>query len=246
MSSENLLAQVAELRRSGLTAVQIARELGLTKAQVQPMLRQVAGQGRSIQQPLPEPAERTLAGCWINAGWSIGLGLDGAPPEWAAGDRQDDDDDEVGSGGLATIAIARADRPSRASLCVFLVDVYCLGVKNALGPVVVSATTIDDRLRTVYGGHPRPPRPVPLELAQHLVHGAVDYATSLGFSPHEDFAQAAPYLGAPAGPCPIQFGRDGVPFYVSGPYDDTAAVMATLNRTAGSGNFHLLTELPIS
>ncbi|MEJ7704145.1 MAG: hypothetical protein WKF47_10940 [Geodermatophilaceae bacterium] len=38
----------------------------------------------------------------------------------------------------------------------------------------------------------------------------------------------------------ITFGRDGMPFYAAGPYDDANAVMRTLTRTAGEGNFHFL------
>jgi len=31
-----------------------------------------------------------------------------------------------------------------------------------------------------------------------------------------------------------------MPFYAAGPYDDANAVMRTLTRTAGEGNFHFL------
>jgi len=36
----------------------------------------------------------------------------------------------------------------------------------------------------------------------------------------------------------ITFGRDGVPFYVSGPYDNPRSVVRTLDRTCGEGNYH--------
>ncbi len=65
-----------------------------------------------------------------------------------------------------------------------------------------------------------PSVPVPVELAQHVVHGAVAYARSLGFEPPGDFTPAVAYLGTPTGPTPIRFGRDGSPFYISGPYDN--------------------------
>lgn len=67
MSSQDLLSRVQELRRAGLTAPQMARELGLTKAQLQPLLRRVAGSQRTPapDRPLPEPAARELVGCWI-------------------------------------------------------------------------------------------------------------------------------------------------------------------------------------
>ena len=243
VSPENLLSRVGELRRSGMTAPQIARELGLTKVQVQPLLRQVAGSQRTLvaDRPLPEPADRELLGCWICPGWSAGLGLDDAP-EWAALDP--DAGDGVGSGGLAAVMVARADRSSRVTLCGFLVDVHCLGVKNTLGPQTVSSGAVLDRTRAFFRAFPTPARPAPLELAQQLVHGAVAYAAALGFTPHPEFADVAPYLGPPSGPCPIRFGLNGKPFYISGPRDRPGEVIATLERTAGAGNYDLLTHVP--
>jgi hypothetical protein len=49
----------------------------------------VAGspQGPVVERPLPEPVEREVVGCWVNPGWSDGLGLDQAP-KWAASDPQ--------------------------------------------------------------------------------------------------------------------------------------------------------------
>jgi hypothetical protein len=70
--------------------------------------------------------------------------------------------------------------------------------------------------------------PAPLELAQHLVFGAVEFARKLGFEPHPDFATAADHLGTWPGHCPIEFGYKGSPFYIQGPYDDVEAIANTL------------------
>jgi hypothetical protein len=75
------------------------------------------------------------------------------------------------------------------------------------------------------------------------VHGAVAYARGLGFQPHADHAPAAPYLGTPDGPTPIRFGRDGRPFYIAGSNDNPSAVLRTLDSTAGTGNYHYLTQV---
>ena len=78
---------------------------------------------------------------------------------------------------------------------------------------------------------------VPVDLARHLVFGAVAYARELGFEPHPDFAAAAGHLEPWSGPSAISFGRDGKPFFMPGPYDDAASVMKTLKRSVGRGNF---------
>ena len=82
----------------------------------------------------------------------------------------------------------------------------------------------------------------PVELAQNLVHGATAYARSLGFEPHPDFADAAPYLGTPPTSTPIAFGREGTPFYISGPRDNSRAVIRTLEGSVGAGNFQYLAD----
>ena len=61
---------------------------------------------------------------------------------------------------------------------------------------------------------------VPLELGRHLVWGAVDHPRRLGFEPAPDFPDTAGHLGEWTDTSRITFGRDGVPFYVSGPYDN--------------------------
>jgi len=243
MDSEDLLSRVRELRRAGLTATQMARELGMTKAQVQPLLRQVAGSQRTPvpDRPLPEPAARELVGCWISPGWSAGLGLDDAP-DWAATDPQGAGDPTTG--GLAAVMVARADRSSRVTLCGFLLDVYCLGVKNTLGPLTVSSSAVHDRSRRFFSGFPDLPQSAPLELVQHLVHGAVAYAASLGFDPHEEFPDVQPFLGPAPGSCPIRFGRDGTPWYIAGPPDNVRQVIATLDRTVGAGNYQYIIGVP--
>jgi hypothetical protein len=76
------------------------------------------------------------------------------------------------------------------------------------------------------------------------VFSAVEYARGLGFEPHADFAPAAGHLGPWTGPSAITFGRDGKPFYVSGPYDNASKVMKTLQSTVGSPPaFNVLTSI---
>lgn len=65
----------------------------------------------------------------------------------------------------------------------------------------------------------------------------------VGFEPSPDFAPAAGHLGPWAEDSAITFGRDGVPFYVQGPYDDARAVLRTLTSTVGEGNFHFITSM---
>lgn len=246
VSRAELLARVRELRARGLSPKQVARELGMEPAEVAPLLRQVAGSPRAMvtQQPLPEPGERDVVGCWINPGWSAGLGLDQAP-DWAAADPEGSAEgvSERFAGGLAGALVARAERSGRVTVCGWLVDTFCLGVKDAVGPRTMSSSALFDFTRQFFSAFDVTPRTAPLELAQQVVHGAIGSAASFGFAPHSDYAATASFLGPDPWQCPIRFGREGVPFYVSGPRDDPRKVIAALEATAGPGDYHYLAGL---
>jgi hypothetical protein len=81
------------------------------------------------------------------------------------------------------------------------------------------------------------PQTAPLDLAQHLVLGAIEYARRLGFEPHPDFEKCRGHLGPWAGPAPIEFGYRGEAYFIQGPHDDVATILRTLDRSVGRGNF---------
>jgi hypothetical protein len=224
------------MRERGSSPKQIAKALGLRPSAVAPLVRQVA----SLQQSQADPAHRALLGCWISPGWSAGLGLDDVP-EWAASDPLGATDPSTG--GLAKVLVARQERASRATLCGFLIDVYCLGVKNTTGPLSMGTGSIDAYRRDFFSAFDAPALSVSSDLAQHLVHGAVAYARSLGFEPAASFVTTAAYLATPTTPTPIRFGREGKPFYISGPHDNPRAIVQTLETTAGAGNYHYIAHM---
>ncbi len=41
----------------------------------------------------------------------------------------------------------------------------------------------------------------------------------------------------------LEFGKDGKPFYISGPRDNADRIIATLKEHVGNGNFHYLLSL---
>ena len=129
----------------------------------------------------PGPA---LAGCWISPSWSTGLTV-GDHPGWPL-----HEDPAAGTDGLAAVLVARRHRHGKVSVCGYLADVYCLGVKNALGPEVMDDLGLRGFVRDFFSGYDGDPLEVPIELAREVVFGSVEYARSLGFDPHPDFAAA--------------------------------------------------------
>lgn len=220
--------QIRSLRARGLSPKEIARALQISPAAATRLIREVAAEEAA------SATEPPVRGCWVNAGWSQGLTFD-PRPEW-----EDTTKPDVGFGGVVSVLIAREAGRSRVSVCGYLVDTYCLGVKNVLGPDVMGASRYEDFVRTFFGGYDDPPLAAPLELAQELVLGAVDFARGLGFEPHEQYEAAREHLGAWTGPGAITFGLNGRPYYVQGPYDDADRIMRRLERSAGRGKFEFL------
>jgi hypothetical protein len=228
MDREELLRRVRELRAQGRTPKAIARTLGVPPATVAPLVRAIAAQDHA------DTPDHELIGCWVSPGWSDGLTVAGHP-EWP-----DVHTPDAGTSGLVTVLVARDERRSRVRVCGWLVDVYCLGVKDIIGPRVVHTDRLADLTSSSFAAYQARPLAAPLDLAQHLVFGAVEYARGLGFEPAPGFTATTGQLGPWTGPSPIGFGRDGKPLFVQGPRDNTAGILTTLERSVGRGNFHFL------
>jgi hypothetical protein len=183
MPDPELTERVRALRERGRSPKEIARALKLPPATIAPLVRAIAAQ------TAPENPALVLARCWVSAGWSSGLTIHGQP-DWPGADAPRDFD-ELAPSGLVTVLVAAERGGSKVSVCGYLVDVYCLGVKNALGPRGLDRRKLPEFVHQYFQTHDELPVPAPLDLARHLVFGAVAYAGDLGFEPHSDFAAAA-------------------------------------------------------
>lgn len=232
MGDEELLQQVRALRSQGHTPKHIARALGVRPARVAPLVRVVAAERAMAA---PEPA----VDCRVSAGWSAGLGV---PKDRGWPDRVRRGADVSGLAGVVVARERDRDR-GRVSVCGYLVDTFCLGVKDAMGPRTMGRGELPRFLASFFGPFGDRPVKAPIELARHLIWGAVEYARGLGLRPHRDFTRAAGHLGPLAGPSAIRFGRHGKPYYMQGPYDDPDRILRVLRENVGEGNFHFTVAL---
>lgn len=138
--------------------------------------------------------------------------------------------------------VARFKASGEAEVGVFLVDVYCLGVKSAF----FARIWADEYEQRLVNDLERQEGKVAIEpaCARKLVEDAVTYARSLGFEPHPDYKQGARVFGGinPA-TCSrsFVFGDNGKPHYVQGPQDSSAFAahaLHTLKRRLGMGRFN--------
>lgn len=148
--------------------------------------------------------------------------------------------------GLGVVFLSRKLSNGYVALSGFLVDTWCLGVKDAF----FGTNSLSDHeafmvksasVYTLEVFHPT--------CARKAVESAVVYARASGFSPHPDYKIAALLFGdIDASLCPraFEFGREGRPFYVSGQHDTpamSAKIVKQLERVHGKGGFHYAVAL---
>jgi hypothetical protein len=124
-------------------------------------------------------------------------------------------------------------------LCGWLVEVYCLGVKDVVGPRVMDERRAADFRSSFFAAYQARPLEAPLGLAQHLVFGAVEYARGLGFEPARGFADHRP-TGVVGGSERHQVRTRRQALLRPGPARHADAVLQTLERSVGRGNFTFL------
>ena len=149
--------------------------------------------------------------------------------------------------GFGQVLVARFKLSGEAEAGVFLVDVYCLGVKNAFF-VRVSDWEYDTKILARMAEEGGGKESLSPACARKLVEGAVEYAQSLGLAPHPDYKKACRVFG---GIRPEEcarvftYGQDGKPLFVQSPNDKPGFVhhvMTTLTRRLGTDGFHYILE----
>jgi hypothetical protein len=162
-----------------------------------------------------------IAECWIARGW---------------------EDDAAPGAGLVQVLLARAQPDGALAFGVYMVDRYCLGLKETFCNAGISQAEYEGRVRAGITAS-QPLEPCAPELAHQLIYQSIDYAARFGFRPHRDFADSQ-FLLEPRGTFEeayaIPFGRDGKPFFVAGPHDNVPAILARLEKAAGPGNYDYL------
>ncbi|MBI1904350.1 MAG: hypothetical protein HYS13_24915 [Planctomycetia bacterium] len=144
--------------------------------------------------------------------------------------------------GMGQVLVSRQLDSGNVAFALFLVDLYCLGVKDAMSGVLPRGAyefRIYDKL--LESG---PVLKLKAQCARKLVEGSVAYADDLGFAPHADHQVARLILGdIDASACAQEFtyGKDGKPLFIAGPYDDPDRCRYIVNVLAdrmGEGGYH--------
>jgi hypothetical protein len=143
--------------------------------------------------------------------------------------------------GIGWVVLSRAMPNGTVAAASFLVDSYCLGVKNVHAEILPRSDYDHKYLRKMMSD--RPSRSAAPAEARKLLEQAVAYARELGFSAHPDYSRTMILFGdinAADSDAPFEFGKNGKPFFVSGPNDSTERckqIVAILHKACGPGQY---------
>lgn len=148
--------------------------------------------------------------------------------------------------GMCNLIVARKHTNGNITAGMYLVDLECLGVKNAAYwfniyeheylDIVFKAKKSMAFMEIEY------------VLAHNMVYAGIEFAADYGFSPHKDFKVAQYILEEDTEDIElieIECGMDGKPAYIRGPLDSDARekqILAQLEKVAGPGNYHFYSE----
>ncbi|MDR2466835.1 MAG: hypothetical protein LBD35_05525 [Prevotellaceae bacterium] len=145
--------------------------------------------------------------------------------------------------GLPNIFVVRRHASGNVTFCVYMVDVFCLGVKDTIFTCNVPPENIDDRIAK--GDFASKMEEISYELAHNIIFAALEYAEEYGFRPHRSFTSTTQYFleedndNVPL--IEIKCGTEnGRPMYINNGCetpDQAEKIIRQLEKTAGKGNF---------
>jgi hypothetical protein len=146
--------------------------------------------------------------------------------------------------GVGSVTLSRELPHGGVAFAMFLIDRFCMGVKNVIVDIRSRFDYESDIVSTArreFGIESVSPA-----AARKIVESAVAYAAALGIAPHEDYHKAKELFGTiDASECAeeFEFGNDGKPYFIAGPFDTAHRCRQILNRLVekcGVDGFHYL------
>jgi hypothetical protein len=132
--------------------------------------------------------------------------------------------------GMGTLVLARGATRHHLALSSFLIDAFCLGIKDVMFDSLESEV-FEMYMDATNAGSPMVS--VDPSYARKLLRDLAAWSQSIGFAPHRDFAAVERMFGdvsADASNAVFQFGRAGKPVYIPGPYDTAPLVQRRIEH----------------
>ena len=145
--------------------------------------------------------------------------------------------------GMANIFVTREHSNGNKTIGLYLVDTYCLGVKDTHYFFNISNSEFEEikeqtseQLEIIKEKY---------ELVHNIIFGGIEYAKEYGFKPHKDFKLTKFILEEDDDHIEfidIEFGLKGKPAVFVGKEKHPSNIISQLEKTAGKDNFSIIQE----
>lgn len=150
-----------------------------------------------------------------------------------------------GDEGMVEVIVLRQRPGGKYIMGAFLVDKFCLGVKNALWKHNLYEEEVDDQIKRLEFGI-GPAKEITYDEAHCIIWGSIDFARKGGIEPHPDFG-IAQYVIEPRDAevenYPVTFGHEGKHLLIEGPFHREKQYIPILRKHLGDDGFHYLLSL---
>lgn len=148
---------------------------------------------------------------------------------------------------IAHVMITRKHTNGNITLCSYLIDLYCLGIKDTMFKFNIPMYDYNE-IKEEYNEEMET-KTIKYTLAHNIIYSAIEFAEDYGFAPCKDFTSITQFFLEEDNDdielIDVECGMNGKPTYVKGPYDSDTfikQITAKLEKTAGLGNFSVIDE----
>ncbi len=146
--------------------------------------------------------------------------------------------------GLASICISRIHSNGNLTLGMYLVDLYCLGLKDTTYRFNFFRSDYNELIDDMK--EKQEMTKIDYPLAHNIIFAGIEYADELGFKPPKEFTSVTQYILEEDNDdielIEIECGHDGEPFYIKSENTSIAqfhSILNTLNKSVGEGNYKI-------
>ncbi len=149
--------------------------------------------------------------------------------------------------GLGHIVVTRLHKGGRKTIGVYLVDKYCLGVKDAFYRLRMDDVEYEDFIQTMSREYHL--KKISYNEAHNLIYGAIEFADEAGIAPCKDFALAKYILEEDTEAIPLieyEYGKDGKHLLVVGSQKEADRYLPALRANLGSDFNYIIEDNPFA
>lgn len=146
--------------------------------------------------------------------------------------------DNYSQAGHTICMIVRRQPSGKFMFANYLIDRCCLGIKDT----TLNCNLEEEKIEEIVDMMSQNAKveEISPEQLHNMVYAAYDWGTELGFKPPKEFALSEYMLDSQLiddGIDDVEFGWEGQPYFLAGPYDDTKRILAILDKNVGKGNY---------